>query len=199
MIVKNWRKATLAAALCLGLLGCAAQKPERIAPSRSDEPILSIATTPTAQETVFTPIYATAFENTIFLASYPIEEWEGEEPECPARSVHTGGRISCGGQHEGETPITKVVILEALSPQSTRDWFRDMATLEAVQGLELLRMDNVTDMSHMFAGCALLSSLEAEAWQVPAAVDMTGIFDGCHALARKPQWYPKANDSAQLP
>ncbi len=179
---------TTAALLCLSFGGCAKEQKEPYVPTRSDAPLVTLATSPVSGQT-YSPVYASAFENTIFLATYPVEEWEGEEPECPPRQVSTGGRICCGGEHEGEKPITRVVILDTLVPQSTRDWFRGMATLGVIEGLEKIQTDKVTDMSHMFSGCVLLSSLDAEGWQIPAEVDMTGIFSGCDALSAKPGWY----------
>lgn len=180
--------AVTAAVLCLSFGGCAEQKGEPYVPTRSDAPLVPVVTTPAPEQTV-TPVYASAFGDTVFLATYPLEEREGKKPECPPRQVSSGGRICCGGEHEAQEPITRVVILDSLAPQNTRDWFRGMATLGVIEGLEKLQMANVTDMSHMFAGCVLLTNLNADGWEVSAEADMTGVFDGCDALSVKPVWY----------
>ena len=180
----------MATALCLSVGGCAKEKPDWPVPTRSDDPILPTLETSPVVEGTFTPVYATAFEDTIYLSAYPIEKQGEEEPECPARQITTGGSVCCGGQHEKETPITKVVIVEALMPQSTRDWFRGMAALESIEGLEKLKMDKVADMSNMFAGCVKLAAINADGWEVASTAKMTGIFDGCDALVMKPKWYP---------
>ena len=183
------KTAALAAVVLCLLSGCGKDKTLPPAPTRSTAPIMPQSTAPTAQQTEYTPVYATAFENTLFLSTTPIEEWGGEEAECAPRAVTDGGRVCCGGEHELEEPITRVVILEPLAPRSTQDWFRGMAALEYIEGLEKLQMSGVSDMSHMFAGCPLLKELNISKWSVPDSVDMTGMFDGCDALAAKPGWY----------
>lgn len=195
MILRKLIALSLAALFCLSLFGCQREEePQITAPSREDKPILTVPTGSADTPVTYTPVYATAFGDTIFLATVAITQWQGEEPDCPAREVSLGGKISCGGEHEGEAPITRVVITEELHPRSTEDWFRDMVSLERVEGLEKLRTDSVTDMAHMFAGCVRLSHLDADGWDVSGVEDMTGIFDGCDALAEKPAWYVPRTD-----
>lgn len=190
--------AAVLAVLCVGFSGCTQEKvPEPTAPSREDKPIMSITTQPTestdgTSELPYTPVYATAFGDTIYLATVPIDGEEGREPSCAVREVSMGGQIHCGQIHEVELErfvITRVVIAEDLYPKATSDWFRGLTDLVTIDGLERLHTDGVTDMSHMFAGCASLSTLEAEDWEVSGVEDMTGIFDGCDALAVRPDWY----------
>lgn len=189
------KRMMLAAVLCLGLCACAQEeKPEPTAPSREDRPIMSISTQPTQEqpEVPYGPVYATAFGDTIYLATVPIDGKEGREPSCTAREVSLGGQIHCGQLHEvdlEEVAVTHVVIAEDLYPASTSEWFRGLSELVSVEGLDRLHTDGVTDMSHMFAGCVKLSQLDADGWDVSGVEDMTGIFDGCDALAQKPDWY----------
>lgn len=196
MQMKKIGAMALAAVLGLALCACGKEEaPKPTAPSRPDKPIMTIATQPTqAPAKNYTPVYATAFGDTVYLATIPIVALEEQEPSCEVREVSLGGQIHCGEVHqwklETDVEVTRVVIAEELYPQSTADWFRGMATLVTVDGLEKLHTDETTDMSRMFADCAQLASLEEAAdWDVSKVEDMTGIFDGCDALAQKPAWY----------
>lgn len=195
MDVKKITAWVMAGALLVGLCACREEKePEPTAPSREDRPIMSIPTQSTQElpEVTYGPVYATAFGDTIYLATVPIDGEEGALPSCQIREVSMGGQIHCGQTHEVDlepVKVTRVVITEDLYPAATSDWFRGMTDLVAIDGMERLHTDGVTDMSHMFTGCMMLSSLEADDWDVSAVEDMTGIFEGCDALARKPAWY----------
>lgn len=186
-----------AACLIIGLVlcGCGQQKQPQTQPSTSSteptktgKPILS--TNPTQSTAVdFTPVYVSAFGDTLFLSTVPLDTWDGEEPECPAREISCGGSACCRGEHEKETPITKVIILEDLVPRSTAGWFRSMVDLKSVEGLDLIHVDHVEDMNHMFAACAKLTQWNEKTWKVSSTADMTGMFDGCYALEELPAWY----------
>ena len=180
----------LALLLCLSCLGCQSEKPERIPPLRSTDPILNIPEPTVPNTEIHTPVYVTVFGDTAYLATYPREVGDnGEEPLCPIRMIADGLPISCGGLHEQEIPITRVVIMEEIHPQCTANWFRNMSALRTIKGLSNLRTENVTDMSNMFSGCLRLSELEAEDWDVSNVEDMTDMFKDCNALATKPSWY----------
>lgn len=191
-----WKKAVPLAVACvmgLSLFGCAQKVMQELpAPSRVDKPLLEITTGPAEQVEDYTPVYAVAYGDTIYLSKMPIMDMDGEEPECDIREVSLGGRIHCGQEHESKEVVTRVVITEEICPESTADWFRDMTTLVSIEGLEKLRMDGVTDMSFMFSGCVRLNELAVDDWNVSNVTDMTGIFDGCDALADKPAWYEEA-------
>lgn len=196
MDIRKVGAGVLAAALCLGLCACKEEiDPRPTAPSRPDKPIMTIATQPAeTQGAPYTPVYATAFGDTVYLATVPIEAFEEQEPSCDLREVSLGGQIHCGQSHEWkletDVAVTKVVIMEELYPKSTAGWFRGMSTLVTVEGLEKLHTGEVTSMREMFAGCTALSSLEGADWDVSKVSDMDGIFNGCDALAQKPAWYP---------
>lgn len=196
MIHRNRKRlaALLAVLLCASLTlgGCAEQEPAdtgSTAATKSGSTILPAATNSGTTAPEYTPVYATAFENTVVLATLPLEQYGGMEPECDPREISQGGRILCGGEHENEIPITRVVILEDLVPRATCGWFRDMVKLESIQGLEKLHTDLVTDMSYMFTNCESLAVLNIGGWEVSNVTAMTGMFDGCTALAERPVWY----------
>ena len=175
--------------LALCLCGCGAKKPERIAPSRSTDPIRTTVALPNPDEPVHTPVYVTIFKNTAYLSTYPRDKIGEEEPECKPRNIAKGGTVLCGCEHLQETPITRVVIVDRLYPDSTADWFRNMATLRVIEGFGNLNVDQVTDMSNMFRGCAGLSGIDLSHWKVGEDVDTTGMFDGCDAWGDPPAWY----------
>ena len=195
MDIRRITAGALAALLCLGLCACEeGQGPEPSAPSRPDKPIMTVATQPPEEQGKnYTPVYATAFGDTVYLATVPLTAKEEQEPSCELREVSLGGQVHCGELHEWmlekDVAVTRVVIMEELYPKSTAGWFRGMATLVTVEGLEKLHTQEVTSMREMFSGCASLASLEGADWDVSAVTDMDGIFDGCDALAERPDWY----------
>lgn len=178
----------LAVLMCLGLLGCKEDKPVDTTPIRNDKPLL-VTTQPTEAAPKYSAVYATAFGDTIFLATMPVSQWQGEEPDCPVKEVSLGGSVCCHGEHEQETPITRVVISEELRPYATTGWFQGMSSLVSIEGLEKVNMEYAVAMDHMFAGCGKLSALAVEDWDVSRVTDMTGAFDGCDSLAQMPSWY----------
>ena len=196
MLLKKAACAALACVIALGLFGCGEKdEPEITGPSREDKPLLDITTAPSEQVEDYTPVYAVAYGDTIYLSKMPMTDPDGAEPECDIREVSLGGRIHCGQEHLGEEKvITRVVITEELCPKSTADWFRDMTALVSIEGLEKVRMAGVTDMSHMFSGCVRLGAIDADDWDVSNVADMTGIFDGCDTLKDKPAWYEDPSD-----
>lgn len=183
---------TLAAVLCVSLLGCEKTK-EPLEPVESTEgkEILQSVTQNTAQYVTATPVYASSFGDTVLLATVPVQEWRGEEADCPPREISNGGRIRCNGDHEDEVPITQVLILEDLIPRVCSGWFRDMEHLEKVQGAEHLHTHLVKDMSNMFTDCKKLTQLDWSTWDVAALENTTDMFEGCENLENLPQWYSK--------
>jgi len=182
----------MAAALCLTVAGCTNDKPDEppITITQSNKPLIPGITGQGQNATELTAVYVSVFENLAILSGYPVLEREGEEPECAPREISKGGSILCGGEHEKEHPITHVLIAGSLVPQSMNGWFRNMVHLESIEGLEKIKTDYVTDMSHLFAGCERLSAVGLEGWDVSAVEDFTGTFDGCSAWGTLPLWYP---------
>ena len=180
----------LVAMLCLSLAGCAVE-PSAIVPppSQASKPILPGFTDSGQATTDYTAVYVSVFEDLAILSAYPVLEYDGEEPECDPREICKGGSIRCGGEHEREKPIERVLITGELVPQAMNDWFRDLVYLVHIEGIEKVRTHHVTDMSHLFAGCERLSEVNISDWDVSKVEDMTGIFDDCTALAVLPAWY----------
>lgn len=178
-------------ALCGCLFGCEGETPSEpdVSIPVNNDPIIPQIDQPTAPPVSYTPVYASAFGDTILLATVPVDEWHGQESDCEPREISHGGRIKCNGEHEQEVHITKVVILEDLIPRVCSGWFRDMYHLEKVEGTDKLKTHAVTDMSFMFAGCENLSQLDTSTWDVSAVEDMTSMFDNCVALSQLPDWY----------
>lgn len=177
--------------ICLSLAACAKEPPKPLGtnPTQSGKPILPSYTVPSTSPNDYTAVYVTVFEDLAILASYPVMEYEGKEPECSPRELTNGCGILCGGEHEDQVPITRVVITGELVPRAMNGWFRDMVHLAQIDGLEKIRTHNVTDMSGLFAGCERLSQINVDGWDVSNVADMTGMFDNCRALAEIPDWY----------
>lgn len=181
----------LCAALLITVLGCKDNtNPMQDPPVQNQEqPILPGFQNPTPKPVAYTPVYATAFGDTIILATVPVEEWHSKESDCPPREISNGGRIKCNGEHEQEVPITKVMILDDLIPRVCSGWFRDMIHLETIEGLDKLHTHQVSDMSYMFAGCEKLTQLDLSSWDVSKVTDMTATFKNCYSLEQLPDWY----------
>jgi surface protein len=185
----------LTAALCVCCFGCGKNNNPNPNPpvQNNNQSILPGFNNPDPKPVTYTPVYATAFGDTIILATVPVEEWHSQESACPAREISNGGRIKCNGEHESEVPITKVIILEDVIPRVCSGWFRDMIHLETIEGLEKLHIHQVSDMSYMFAGCEKLKTLPIDGWDVSQVTDMTDMFKDCISLEELPQWYPVTN------
>lgn len=187
----------MVALLCMTLAGCT-QEPAATVPSETtqgNKPILPAVTGPNQNAGDYTAVYVSVFEDLAILATYPVLEYEGEEPECDPREISTGGSIRCGGEHEREEPIKRVLITGELVPRAMNDWFRDLVYLVHIEGIEKVRTHHVTDMSHLFAGCERLPEVNISGWDVSKVEDMTGIFDDCTALVVLPAWYAPDADT----
>lgn len=195
--LRRFTAVAMAMALCLTVAACAQKKsPGEPAPTREDKPILPgfVETSPSPND--YTAAYVTVFEDLAIIATYPVLEWGELEMECAPRELSDGGSILCGGDHETEHPITRVLIADQLVPKSMAGWFRDMVHLQQITGLEKVLTHHVTDMNHLFAGCGRLAEVNIDAWDVSGVVDFTGIFEGCNALDQKPSWYEQGSSEA---
>lgn len=194
-MISKLKKATaclLAVLLCVTMFGCLPQKPPSpviTVPSRDNDQILPTPTQNTVKPVEYTPVYASTFGDTVLLATVPVEEWNSLEPSCPTREISNGGRISCKGEHEKETPITTVIILEDLIPKVTSGWFRDMVDLRQIKTMEKLHTHAVTDMSYMFTNCKSLTISDFSTWDVTGVTNMAHMFDGCDSMGELPEWY----------
>ncbi len=181
----------LAFILCVTIFGCENKFNQHFDDPVEgiDQPIVPGFNNQNPKPVKYTPVYASSFGDTILLATVPVEEWHSEESDCPPREISNGGRVKCGGEHEDEVHITKVIILEDLIPRNCSGWFRDMIHLEEIEALEKLHTHQVTDMSYMFAGCEKLTTLDLRSWDVSLVTDMTDMFKDCYNLEQLPNWY----------
>lgn len=67
-------------------------------------------------------------------------------------------------------------------PVSTRLWFDGFQALTAINNIENLHTDQVTNMGGMFSGCKVLSKLDVSGFNTQKVVHMDYLFDGCQAL-----------------
>ena len=193
----------VALTMCLILFGCAEKKARDPAPTRDNKPILPGYSETDPSPNDYTAVYVTVFDDVAILATYPILKnpdpeapYEKQDPTCGPHELSDGGSILCGGDHEKERPITKVLVADQLVPKSMAGWFRDMIHLQEVIGLEKILTHHVEDMNHLFAGCGRLAEANIEAWDVSAVTDFTGIFEGCSALSVLPSWYKLENNES---
>ena len=201
-ILKKYIAFVVSVLLCMTMAACETKKREpMVVPSQGGNPILPTATQPVPSVNDFTAVYVTVFEDTAIIATHPVMENpdpnvepENKEPACPPRELSDGGSILCGGDHETECPITRVLIYDSLVPKSMGGWFRNMANLKEIIGLEKVKTHHVTDMSYLFAGCSLLNGINIDGWDVSAVTDFTGIFQDCTAYKDRPSWYAEEND-----
>lgn len=179
--------------VCAVFAGCVQEDPYLPAysiPQHHLQPLIPTRPT-TGEQTALTAVYVSVFGDMAVLSASPTTEWGEEEMVGQTREISAGGRIG-GKDEKGQTiRITKVLIKDPLVPSSTRNWFRDLPQLVAIQGLELVDTQFVTDMSYMFSGCLKLSQINADNWNVGRVTSMIGIFDECQALTQKPIWYPE--------
>lgn len=190
-ILKRTALCLLGAVLCISAFGCGKKDNSLSDPPALDldQPILQGFGNSSLKPVTHTPVYASAFGDTIILATVPVEEWHSQESDCPPREISNGGRVKCNGAHEIETPVTKVIILEDITPRVCSGWFRDMIHLATIDGLDKIHTENVSDMSYMFAGCEKLTTLDLSSWDVSKVTDMTEMFKDCYTLEALPEWY----------
>lgn len=65
---------------------------------------------------------------------------------------------------------------------STACWFRNLANLTVIDGLNYLNTENVTDMQYMFDACYRLTSLDVSHFNTSSVTNMKGLFGDCRAL-----------------
>ena len=92
-----------------------------------------------------------------------------------------------GEFHENNNKnIIKKVIFDAsfayARPTSCRKWFYGCTDLTAIEGIEYLNTENVTDMSFMFCGCSALTTLDVSKFDTKNVTSMIFMFEDCSAL-----------------
>ncbi|MBR0049022.1 MAG: BspA family leucine-rich repeat surface protein [Prevotella sp.] len=90
------------------------------------------------------------------------------------------------GWNSNSKSITTVVFDESFADftdlTSTAYWFHGCSNLTTIKGIKNLKTDNVTDMSHMFRGCASLTSLDVSGFKTDNVTDMSLMFLNCEGL-----------------
>ncbi len=67
-------------------------------------------------------------------------------------------------------------------PTTCHSWFRDMAQLQTIYGLNYLNTSAVTHMVSMFRGCSSLTVLDLSSFSTANVIAMGGMFMGCSNL-----------------
>ena len=67
-------------------------------------------------------------------------------------------------------------------PTSTALWFCECSSLTAIEGMQYLNTDNVTDMHRMFDGCSSLTSLDVSGFNTEKVTSMGWMFADCSNL-----------------
>ena len=81
--------------------------------------------------------------------------------------------------------VTKVIIDESFQtvrPTTTFSWFRGMANLTEIEGLQYLNTSQVDDMRNMFYQCAKLTSLDLSSFDTKNVTGMAFMFRDCSQL-----------------
>ena len=90
------------------------------------------------------------------------------------------------GPNWGQLSIKKVVFDASFAnarPTTCRFWFFHCEELEAIEGIENLNTQNVTDMSLMFTSCINLTSLDLSKFDTQKVTDMCRMFYHCEKLS----------------
>lgn len=66
---------------------------------------------------------------------------------------------------------------------STSSWFSNCTNLSAIDNINNLRTDQLTDISFMFSDCSSLTSIDLSHFNTSNVTNMSGLFDGCSNLA----------------
>ena len=109
------------------------------------------------------------------------------------RSSRTGttydmntGNDSPGWRDDGSNAnVTKVVFDPSFAdarPTTCHSWFRDMAQLQTIYGLNYLNTSAVTHMVSMFRGCSSLTVLDLSSFNTANVIAMGGMFMRCSNL-----------------
>ena len=78
--------------------------------------------------------------------------------------------------------VTKLVIAEPIYPNEMASAFMGAVEIEAIEGLNLIHTEKVTDMGAMFAGCDNLKSLDLTTFDTTNVTNMNDMFADCIRL-----------------
>ena len=80
------------------------------------------------------------------------------------------------------TTVTFDPSFAAYRPTSTAWWFSGFSNMTAINGIENLCTDDVTDMNAMFMSCTSLPSIDLSHFNTGQVVDMSSLFNECTSL-----------------
>ena len=86
---------------------------------------------------------------------------------------------------DNKANVTKVVFDPSFydcTPEKCAYWFEGFENLKRIYGLQYLRTDYVTTMSHMFSGCRSLITVNLTNFTTRNVVDMSYMFQDCETL-----------------
>ena len=122
------------------------------------------------------------------LETYPVDGATLQDASAPLAIEDDDGEITeeygveYAEWYDHADTITKVTILDKIQPTSTALWFHDCRNLESITGLEYLDTSKVTNMSHMFSKCYLLTDLDVSTFDTSKVTNMSHMFYGCKNL-----------------
>lgn len=99
-----------------------------------------------------------------------------------AMNIPSEGAIPWGNMRDY---IQKVVFdssFDSYLPNSTSYWFNLCSQLSAIEGIEYLHTDNVTDMGCMFRACSKLTSVDVSRFKTDNVTNMSAMFGWCSGL-----------------
>ena len=133
---------------------------------------------------VYYALVGTAPDYTLYFSSSDITT----DPKGTGATVESHGLVNTFSS-ESNRPwdsacwdITQVEILDTIYPESTAYWFYDNRYVDFITGLDQIDTSNVTNMSNMFVGCELVTSLDVSKFNTSNVTDMSYMFDGCLSL-----------------
>ena len=122
------------------------------------------------------------------LETYPVDGAILQDASAPLEIEDDDGEITqefgveYAEWYDHADIITKVTILDKIQPTSTALWFHGCRNLESITGLEYLDTSKVTNMSHMFSKCYLLTDLNVSMLDTSKVTNMSPMFYGCKNL-----------------
>ncbi|MBO7340882.1 MAG: BspA family leucine-rich repeat surface protein [Lachnospiraceae bacterium] len=74
------------------------------------------------------------------------------------------------------TDITKVIVMEDISPTSLKNAFYGCSKLEAIENADRIHTDGVTNMASAFEGCSVLTTLDLTSFDTSDVTEMANMF-----------------------
>ena len=100
-------------------------------------------------------------------------------------NLNSGGAVPAWYSNYTNASVTKVVFDPSFAdarPTSTYGWFKDMLSLQTIEGMSYLNTSEVTTMSSMFYNCSKLTSLDLSSFNTAKVTSMGSMFWKCSNL-----------------